>query len=94
MDIKKNVYSPGAATATIGGTQVLPPIVKVQENPVLEPTKPPVARTVDLPSPPVTPPAQVAPPTGNTREFVEIKNYDPGLPQQPTRPIRVAAEQT
>jgi hypothetical protein len=93
-NIKKNVYSPSAVTATIGGTQVLPPIEKIKEVPILEPAKPPVARTVDLPSPPITPPAQVAPPTGNTREFVEIKNYDPGLPQKPAKPIRVAAEQT
>jgi hypothetical protein len=94
VDIKKNVYSPGSATATVGGTQLLPPITTVKEVPVLEPAKPSVIRTVDIPTPPVTPPAVVVPPTGNTREFVEIKNYDPGLPQQPTKPIRVAAEQT
>ena len=63
VDIKKNVYSPGAASATISGTQVLPPIVKIQDVPVLEPAKPPVSRTVEPAPQPVTPPPVVAPPT-------------------------------
>jgi hypothetical protein len=81
------------ATATIGGTQVLPPIEKVKEVPVLEPVKPPVTITVDIPTPPVTPPAVVAPPTGNNREFVEVKSYDQGLPPTPRIPIRIQSEQ-
>jgi hypothetical protein len=93
VDIKKNVYSPNLATATIGGTQVLPPIEKVKEVPVLEPVKPPVTITVDIPTPPVTPPAVVAPPTGNNREFVEVKSYDQGLPPTPRIPIRIQSEQ-
>jgi hypothetical protein len=65
VDIKKNVYSPGAATATVSGTQILPPITKVVEVPVVvDPPKPPVAPKVEPPQPPVTPPpAKVAPPT-------------------------------
>jgi len=94
VDIKKNVYSPGAASATIGGTQVLPPIVSVKEVPVLEPAKPPIARTVDIPAPPITPPAQVAPPTGNTREFVEIKAIDPKTDPNLLPPRKVPARQT
>ena len=72
VDIKKNVYSPNAATTTISGTQVLPPIVKVKEVPVLEPAKPPVAKTVEPPQPPVTPPAKVAPPPVETKPFDDV----------------------
>jgi hypothetical protein len=68
VDIKKNVYSPGAAAATISGTQLLPPITTVVEVPVaVDPPKPPVAPKVEPPEPPVTPPpAKVAPPTVET----------------------------
>jgi hypothetical protein len=94
VDIKKNVYSPGSATATVGGTQILPPITTTKEVVVtVDPPQPPKASPIVVPEQPViTPP--VTAPTGNTREFVEIKNYDPGLPSNPTKPIRVASEQT
>ena len=63
VDIKKNVYSPGAAVATISGTQTLPPITTVIEVPVpLDPPKPPVVPPIDPPKPPVVPPAKTAPP--------------------------------
>jgi hypothetical protein len=63
VDIKKNVYSPGSAAATISGTQLLPPITTIIEVPVaVDPPQPPVAPKVELPQPPVTPPpAKVAP---------------------------------
>ena len=65
VDIKKNVYSPGSATATIGGTQVLPPITTVKEVVVaVDPPKPPApAPPAPAPQPPVIPPPVVAPPT-------------------------------
>ena len=94
VDIKKNVYSPGSATATIGGTQVLPPITPVKEVVVaVDPPQPPKAAPIVIPEQPIITPPTTAP-TGNAREVVEIKNYDPGLPTQPTKPIRVVAEQT
>jgi hypothetical protein len=63
VDIKKNVYSPGAAAATVSGTQTLPPITTVIEVPVpLDPPKPPVVPPIDPPKPPVVPPAKTAPP--------------------------------
>jgi hypothetical protein len=64
VDIKKNVYSPGAATATISGTQLLPPITTVIEVPVaVDPPKPPKAAPVVVPKEPVVDPPVIAPPT-------------------------------
>jgi hypothetical protein len=63
VDIKKNVYSPGAAAATISGTQTLPPITTVTEVKVpVDPPKPPVVPPVAPPREPVVPPAKTAPP--------------------------------
>jgi hypothetical protein len=83
VDIKKNLYSPNLATATVGGTQLLPPIVTTKE----------VVVAIDPPQSPVlvTPPTL---PTGNVREIIEITNYDPGLPLTPTKPSRGTVEQT
>jgi hypothetical protein len=93
VDIKKNVYSPGSATATVGGTQVLPPITTTKEVVVtVDPPQPPKASPVVVPEQPaITPP--VTAPTGNTREFVELPNYDEGLSTNPNVPIRVPARQ-
>jgi hypothetical protein len=64
VDIKKNVYSPGAAVATISGTQTLPPITTVIEVPVpADPPRPPKVPKVEPPQEPVVPPAKTAPPT-------------------------------
>jgi hypothetical protein len=65
VDIKRNIYSPDSATATISGTQLLPPITTVKEVKVaVDPPKPPVAPKVEPAPQPVTPPpAKVAPPT-------------------------------
>ena len=94
VDIKKNVYSPDSATSMVGGTQVLPPIVTTKEVVVpVDPPQPPKIEPILVPEQPVIIPPTTAP-TGNTREVVEIKNYDPGLPSTPTRPIRVVAAQT
>jgi hypothetical protein len=94
VDIKKNVYSPSSATAMVGGTQVLPPITPIKEVVVpVDPPKPAIVPSVVVPEQPVITIPKTAP-TGNTKEFVEIKNSDTGLSQQPTKPIRVASEQT
>ena len=64
VDIKKNVYSPGAATTTVSGTQTLPPITTVIEVPVpSDPPRPPKVPKVEPPQEPVVPPAKTAPPT-------------------------------
>ena len=97
VDIKKNVYSPGSATATIGGTQVLPPITSIKEVVVaVDPPKPPVAPVVEPPMQPTTPPPVIAPkpPSGNTREFVELPNYDEGLTTNPISRVKIPARQT
>jgi hypothetical protein len=67
LDIKKNVYSPDSATATISGTQLLPPITTVIEVPVA--VDPPITPIIKKPiekvqvQEPKTPPVKVAPPT-------------------------------
>lgn len=64
VDIKKNVYSPGSATATISGTQTLPPITTVKEVVIpADPPKPPKPKVVVEPKEPVVDPPVVAPPT-------------------------------
>jgi hypothetical protein len=98
VDIKKNVYSPNSATATIGGTRLLPPIITTKEVIVaVDPPNPPITPTVEPLQPPVTSPPVIELPTnsiGNVRGIIEIMNYDTGLPQNPIKPIRDISEQT
>jgi hypothetical protein len=74
VDIKRNIYSPGSVTATVSGTQVLPPIITTKDVVVaVDPPKPPVAPKVEPPQPPVTPPpAKVALPPVETKPFDDV----------------------
>ena len=78
VDIKKNVYSPGAATATISGTQLLPPITTVVEVPVAvdPPITPIIKKPVVAPKEPVVDPPVIAPPTVVTTPKPNLKDTE------------------
>ncbi len=86
VDIKRNIYSPDSATATISGTQILPPIITTKDVVVaVDPPKPPVAPKVEPPQPPVTPPpAKVAPPPVETKPFDDVVVRGGGALFRPT----------
>ena len=91
IDIKRNIYSPDAASLNIGGTKELPPITTVIEKEIIietptpEPVSPPAPQPPAVVEPPQTsPPAEVTPPSyggggGGGRSFNEPINYDDGL---------------
>jgi hypothetical protein len=78
IDIKRNVYSPEKANATISGTKELPPIITTLEKEVI------IEPKIVTPITPITPPVVVEPSYPSTgggggRSFNEPLNYDTGL---------------